>query len=251
MDSPTTTTTTTTAETTAIQAPSDQDLRVPCFCEENVWRLVYRHLHGPNNNEEWNYYVVFISAKGRDCPCPFFRQRAYPDNPGACVYWDYHVIAIRSRIDERSKIVETEVLDVDTYLPYPCPLGEYLDGSFPHATNPELDEQFMPFFRVVSAEKFLRYFYSDRMHMFRDGRWLSPPPAYAPIMNGLQFAHDDKVAADKEDESKNNNISNLDAYIDMMTTGKANEQNGCDLEEKQRGEVFSLAELRDRFTGCK
>lgn len=37
-------------------------------------------------------------------------------------------------------------------------------------------------FRVVSAEKFLESFASDRRHMRRpDDTWIKPPPNYEPI----------------------------------------------------------------------
>ena len=94
-----------TAETTAVQSLSDRDLRVPCYCEENAWRVAYLHLCGPDsmrNNTEWDdYHVVFVSNEGR-C-CPFYRQRALPNNPREYVCWDYHVFVIRSRVDEQKK----------------------------------------------------------------------------------------------------------------------------------------------------
>ncbi|KAL7537532.1 hypothetical protein ACHAXR_007883, partial [Thalassiosira sp. AJA248-18] len=210
-----------TAEITAIQSSSDHDLRVSCFCEENAWRLVYRHLHGHDCeiNKEWDdYHVVFVSNERR-C-CPFFRQRARLDNPEDYVCWDYHVIVIRSKIDEQTKTVtKTEVLDIDTWLAYPCPLGEYLDGSFPHVDNPGLDAQYLPFFRVVTARNYLKYFYSDRMHMFKNGKWSSPPPEYRPIMNGLPFS-----VGSNEINAK----SNLDMYINMSGETSA----GSELEGK-------------------
>mmetsp|Transcript_26721 Transcript_26721/g.42194 ORF Transcript_26721/g.42194 Transcript_26721/m.42194 type:complete len:151 (-) Transcript_26721:1-453(-) len=113
-----------TAETTAIRSSSDRNLRVPCYCEENSWRIAHRHLHNNsttdddnsngssstarhntnkinnnnnlNNAEQWDEYnVVFVSNALR-C-CPFFRQRATPrDEPREYVCWDYHVFVIRS-----------------------------------------------------------------------------------------------------------------------------------------------------------
>ena len=35
-----------TAAETALSCASDRDLRVPCYCEENVWRLAHRRLRG-------------------------------------------------------------------------------------------------------------------------------------------------------------------------------------------------------------
>lgn len=248
-----------TAEATAIQSSShDHHLRVPCFCEENAWRVVYRHLHGQDaerNISDWdNYHVVFVSNENR-C-CPFFRQRAKPNDPEEYVCWDYHVIVIRSKkiVDNNQPTKNTtEVLDIDTWLPYPCPLQDYLDESFPHANNPRLDPQYLPLFRVISANNYLKYFYSDRMHMKKDGKWMSPPPEYKPIMNGLVFCRGNKKG--RRDGSEHNN-SNLDQYIDMSgdlnnhgSDANQEEQNSAtdnDLEEKM-GKVFTLAQLRDKF----
>jgi hypothetical protein len=119
-----TTTTTPTASDTAIceSVHHDCDLRVPYYCEENVWRLAYRKLHYnklknkqiekvPNiskslvavndDNETINherYYVAFISNQHK-C-VPMYHQRAasaassVQGNEKPCCYWDYHVILL-------------------------------------------------------------------------------------------------------------------------------------------------------------
>ena len=55
-----------TAEESALNAPSDEALRVPYYCEENVWRLLYRKKHECPDDRFW---VVFISntIKVRKC----------------------------------------------------------------------------------------------------------------------------------------------------------------------------------------
>ena len=258
-----------TAEGTAIQPSlsSDHDLRVPCFCEENAWRVVYRHLHLTDMmNERRNtiythYYVVFVSNR-RKC-CPFFQQRAKPKPDGSSkkmeyVCWDYHVIVIRcinSKEDDdhgegdgTAKVkTKTEVLDIDTWLPYPCPIDEYLARSFPHAMNDnssKCDPEYLPFFRVVSAQNYLKYFYSDRMHMYNKerGEWLAQPPNYAPIMNGLSL--DDTKQTDGDEDSSSNTKSNLDMYINM----EQSKDDGCDdLLEERMGKVYSLEQFRTTF----
>ena len=105
----------------------DHDLRVPYYCEENVWRLAYRKLYyyqiqrneqirnetkeskllplplSMNNNEVINnferYYVVYISNEQK-C-VPMYHQRAASavsssvrKNEKPCCFWDYHVILI-------------------------------------------------------------------------------------------------------------------------------------------------------------
>jgi len=230
----------TSAESTALQSPSDHDLRVPCYCEENAWRVAYRHLNtgtttssssSGDNNVDWKYFIVFIS-NNRKC-CPMFMQRALPkDDPTDYVCWDYHVIVMRSTVqnnNDETTIVVSEVLDIDTWItPYPTPLSKYLVESFPHAADPNFNKQYLPLFNVVRAEDFIKDFYSDRMHMFKDGKWNSPPPEYPPIMNGLKMDDNDS------EERDGLTGSNLDSYISMSGEAKC---------------VFTLAEMYERSKG--
>ena len=261
----------------ADQTATDLDLRVPCYCEENAWRLAYRHLRRgrwsladrrDDNNDDgdydererrcYRYHVVFISNDVR-C-CPFHMQRAARSEDGY-VCWDYHVVVIREVVEEGTSSSSssslpaaataaagrTEVLDVDTRLCYPCPLQLYLEGSFPHAMRSDdgsdrAPSSIMPYFRVVPARQYLKYFYSDRMHMFKNGRWSSPPPHYEPIMNGLSFAEDDH-------RDNINKGSNLQMYISMSDDGcesSAGQNNVSDFEERW-GKVYSLDQFYARF----
>ena len=259
-----------TAESTAIHsASSDHDLRVPCYCEENAWRLVHRHLHGgnPSLQESYEYYVVFVSNESR-C-IPFFRQRATPDRLGEYVCWDYHVIVIRTltmkNLDSKTspsckKTTKTEVLDMDSWLPYPCPIDIYLDESFSLcAMNKKHYLEYQPLFRVIPARQYLTYFYSDRMHMFKDGKWLSSPPKYQPIMNGLTYAK-----TNRNETTNHGNVSNLEMYIDMSQSSSSEAREGGDewgtndiITGNERnddtingrmGTVFTLDEFRSRFS---
>ncbi len=45
-----------------------------------------------------------------------------------------------------------------------------------------LKDEFKHNFRVIPAKVYLDKFYSDRKHMFKNGKWLSPPPEYECIM---------------------------------------------------------------------
>lgn len=121
-----------TASDTAIcdSIQHDYDLRVPYYCEENVWRLAYRKLyyqkqrteqikeasnelkssHPTNDDHKRNasinerYYVAFISNHQK-C-LPMYHQRAAStmlsssqsssmhSNEKPCCFWDYHVILI-------------------------------------------------------------------------------------------------------------------------------------------------------------
>ena len=223
-----------TAEESAMASADDQDLRVACFCEENCWRLLYKHLNRGDGSTTltWDYFAVFISNEKR--ACPMFRQRASSDARDY-VCWDYHVVVLRRPRDygigtERT----TEVLDVDTRIGYPASLESYLAGSFPHASNPDVDAAYLPSFRAVPARDYLARFYSDRGHMVGvDGEWLAKPPGYGCIMAG--------AAAKEERYHKRGNVSNLDSYIDMMSNGGEG--------TTDKGKVYSLEGLRKEFIG--
>jgi protein N-terminal glutamine amidohydrolase len=158
------------ATQSAVEAPSDQDLRVPCYCEENVYRLVSRKLVGATRTNSVQYYVVFVSSEMQCVPMCY--QLAAKTPTSICV-WDYHVIVLQVSEDG-----SCHVLDMDSHLPYPCPLETYVQYSFPD----QLPVHYAPLFRVVRAETFLQCFYSDRKHMIKDdGTWSAVPPTYRCI----------------------------------------------------------------------
>ena len=233
-----------TAESTALQCSSDHDIRSPYYCEENVWRIVYRHLHlnlVKDKSSSWQYNVVFISNKLR-C-CPMYMQRAAPNHPGEYVCWDYHVIVVRTRIVPPSSTDDSapksEVLDIDTWLtPYPCPFEDYIHNTFPYASSRDVKEQYLPLFRVIDATEYLKHFYSDRSHMFKDGKWSALPPNYKPIMNGLQITSEGN-------QEKVESLSNLEYYISM-----ADDQATSVVSDSTRTEhrPLSLDEFRLRFS---
>lgn len=123
------------AAETALQARSDNALRSPCYCEENVWRLAHRKLHSSDKNR--HYYAVFVSNPEK-C-VPMFYQLAVT-NPRKACFWDYHVILISKGGEEG-----TLVHDIDSHLPYPCPLSEYVQSSFPDIDT--CPEEYVPMFR--------------------------------------------------------------------------------------------------------
>lgn len=140
----------------------------PFYCEENVWHLC----------EDGAGTVVVISSPSR--ATPLWKQRAAGDTEEP-VFWDYHVILVR----------DGRVFDLDTTLPFPCPLEEYVDETFrlPAAVR----------FRCFDAEDYRRGFGSDRSHM-RDehGHWRAPPPPW-PAIRGERIK--------------------LDAMIDVLSEG--------------------------------
>lgn len=127
------------AAKTALDAPFDQSLRVPCYCEENVWRLAYRMLNGKTKSSSKEYYVVFISNP-MQC-VPMFHQLAVKDPSKPC-YWDYHVILISYSENDKPA---AQVLDMDSHLPYPCGLETYLSSVFP--TEIQWPDEYLPYFR--------------------------------------------------------------------------------------------------------
>jgi len=123
------------AAKTALSSPSDQSLRVPCYCEENVWRLAYRKLQRTDANSN-EYFVVFIT---NPLKCvPMLHQLAARD-PTKPIYWDYHVILIEKSKEEGSKAY---IFDLDSYLPFPFALDQYLNLVFSSDI-----EQYQPYFR--------------------------------------------------------------------------------------------------------
>jgi hypothetical protein len=155
-----------TAAITALQATNDQDLRVPYYCEENVWRLTYRKVR---EQPEDHFFVVIISNSIKSVP--MFQQRANSD-PSTALCWDYHVILLCARTSQQDVVV----YDIDTILPYHSPLQDYLRHSFPY----EWPYPYAPMFRLVPAKLYLRCFASDRMHMFNaeEQKWNAPCPSY-------------------------------------------------------------------------
>ena len=165
------------ASASAMAAPTDEALRVPCYCEENVWRLAFRKLKRQQQGFETGtqYYVVFVSSHEK--LVPMFYQKASEtvnnssDEP---VFWDYHVILLERRENDKAFIT-----DVDTLLtPSPAPLDHYLDKSF---RPDEFTEEVIPRFRVIEASVFLNFFSSDWEHMRKNGKWTAEPPCYSCI----------------------------------------------------------------------
>jgi len=219
------------AAATSLAAHSEIELRVACYCEENVWRLAYRRLYArcqtpPTQSE---YYVVFVSNPAK-CVC-FFHQKAASD-PGKPVFWDYHVLLFEHPTSRgRHSKNGTLVWDVDSLLPYPCPLSTYLDHAFFTAEQDTDHDSEMarevakvqPLFRVVPAATFLKHFRSDRSHMWDDvqKKWSATPPTYDAIV----------------DETGQGRSNNLMTYINMTEN----------LSDEVFGSVLALKDLATRF----
>jgi len=245
------------ATRSALEAPSDHHLRVPCYCEENVYRLVYRKLLNAMDlpsTKDSTYYVVFVSS-ATQC-VPMLHQRAKPN--GLC-FWDYHVLCLQitnhdgmvdnnpidddndSRSDSDSHShADAFILDMDSTLPYPCPMSKYLAQAFP----PNVPPDYAPLFRVVSAQQYLCHLTSDRRHMILDdGTWGAPPPNYACIQQTF--------TNNNHNHSSSSSSSNLDEYRIMMThTDHVGDENGASsIQDKPYGIVMTQQQLARHFLG--
>lgn len=141
------------------------------YCEENIWQLC--HHVKKNSPEELKYCsAVFISNKKKQIP--LWEQKSSRREDGLVV-WDYHVICLYGREGKA-----TQVYDLDTKLPFPCPLDKYFQLAIRNDAQIPPDQRRL--FRVVPGEVYLNTFASDRSHMMEpDGTWLAPPPAYPCI----------------------------------------------------------------------
>ncbi|XP_068660522.1 protein N-terminal glutamine amidohydrolase isoform X2 [Aristolochia californica] len=160
----------------------------PCYCEENVYLLCKNLCRmGVTDGEGRDLFAVFISNENR-------------------------------RRHGRGNALH-QVWDLDTTLPFPVPLDQYVaEAVRPSLT---LDSCFTRLFRVVHAPLFLRCFASDRRHMKNpNGHWMSPPPTYEPII------------------AEDGAIYNLDKYIQM--SAKDVVTNTGDLVERIFSERFGV-----------
>ena len=133
------------AARSALAAKTDASLRVPCYCEENVWRLAYREICTQESETTQNrkYFVAFVSNP-KAC-VPMFEQLAAYDRKRP-VMWDYHVVLLMTRtISENLEASKTFVMDIDSHLQSPCALEEYVEKVFPNSN--EWVKDYLPYFR--------------------------------------------------------------------------------------------------------
>jgi hypothetical protein len=132
------------------------------YCEENVWRLLARP-----EFEDAASWAVIVSSYPRDVV--LLRQLSGRPVDGL-VHWDYHVFAVANE-----PMAGRVALDLDSELPFPCPLGRYLEDTFPEGVQ----RAYAPRFRVIPGGEYVRGLATDRSHMRRpDGSWIAPPPPW-------------------------------------------------------------------------
>jgi len=131
------------------------------YCEENIW-----HLCGHPDFRRVEKKVLIISNGVKKVY--FHHHQDFP------VAWDYHVImAVRSSY--------WQIYDLDSTLPLPCPIEQYLSKTFMEANT---NHQSRPEFLVIDAAQFVEGFSSDRSHMKqKDGTWIATPPEWPIISN--------------------------------------------------------------------
>ncbi len=140
-----------------------------CYCEENVWHLCADPAV-PGHKKQ----VVWIGSL--QSYCPLWCQQA-SGNPEQPVWWDYHVILLA--LTDRWR-----VWDLDTTLPLPVDVSQYLPQTFRDT------ESAAPLFRIMDSDYYRQYFSSDRTHMRNpDNQWLALPPRWPAIQQQvLTFA---------------------------------------------------------------
>ncbi|XP_061462060.1 protein N-terminal glutamine amidohydrolase isoform X2 [Rhineura floridana] len=123
-----------------------------CYCEENVWKLC-EYIQNQNLCPLEEFYAVFISNDRK---------------------MDYHVLLLHVSRDQNF------IYDLDTVLPFPCPIDTYIEEAFKSDSN--ITPEFRRKVRLVRADVYLKTFASDRSHMKdASGNWLKPPPLYPCI----------------------------------------------------------------------
>ncbi|KAB2013088.1 hypothetical protein ERO13_D09G118100v2 [Gossypium hirsutum] len=147
----------------------------PFYCEENVYFLCKKLCSSEIADAQGSdLFVVFISNDNKQIP--LWHQKASHRADGV-ILWDYHVICVQRKKDGGTHLV----WDLDSSLPFPCPLATYVSETI--RPSFQLFSEFQRFFRVVHAPLFLRHFASDRRHMKdSEGNFTAQPPPYEPIV---------------------------------------------------------------------
>lgn len=165
------------------------------------WLQVYWMLERLCESWEGDLYAVFMSNVNRTVrTLPYFSCRAllpYFDTlvttarlqvPIWCnarsngpVIWDYHVLAVGL-----SPMGGAVIFDLDSSLPFPCPVGLWIEQALLPQSEACQIERLRRRWRCVEAGSFLSHFASDRSHMVKkiqEGgevqlQWSSAPPPY-------------------------------------------------------------------------
>lgn len=180
------------------------------YCEENIW-----HLNQDQRFQDLPRRVLFISNDQR---CLAMRNQRIVE-AGEWCFWDYHVVFAVCRAAPGpggSSRRRWLIYDLDSHLPFPCPLPAYLKGSFGFP-GLRLTEQYAPKFRVIDGPEYAVSLASDRSHMRQNGEYREPPPPWPLIQ--------------RPDQTPGHTEHRLDEFIDPLGAGP--------------GKVVSLSMLND------
>eukprot|EP01104_Vermistella_antarctica_P020870 TRINITY_DN9122_c0_g1_i1.p1 TRINITY_DN9122_c0_g1~~TRINITY_DN9122_c0_g1_i1.p1 ORF type:complete len:284 (+),score=36.56 TRINITY_DN9122_c0_g1_i1:148-999(+) len=210
-----------------------------CYCEENIWMLCSHIARGntsstsPGGRERLKRFnVVFISNPSKSV------LLFHPKSGKSHVVWDYHVILTESlvRCNDSETTASQEdghsspvlVWDFDTALSFPCPLKDYLTGTFVMEGSPfgresveSIKKRYRSCFRVINGVDYLDWFSSSREHMIRDsGEWAMPPPLW-PIIQAKQAPPNTTIKTKINEDADGGVRHTLPYYWD--TTSKWND----------------------------
>ncbi|XP_040956625.1 protein N-terminal glutamine amidohydrolase isoform X3 [Gossypium hirsutum] len=128
----------------------------PFYCEENVYFLCKKLCSSEIADAQGSdLFVVFISNDNKQIP--LWHQKASHRADGV-ILWDYHVICVQRKKDGGTHLV----WDLDSSLPFPCPLATYVS------------ETIRPSFQLFS--EFQRHMKDS------EGNFTAQPPPYEPIV---------------------------------------------------------------------
>lgn len=150
-----------------VHVKSSEFLYQPLYCEENIWHLACRQ-----ELKTLASWVLMVSNEKRTVAMAHMR-RSNKESP--LLVWDYHVIWLG--------LIHNQllVMDLDTRLPLPMQLEDYLQFSFPS----RLPEEYQPHFRLIDARTYCEQFSSDRSHMLDEAnQYMAKPPPWPAIQNG-------------------------------------------------------------------
>lgn len=148
------------------------------YCEENIWHLCQHHEFAQSQ-------VIVIAAQAECFPMLYQRAARSAQEP---LLWDYHVVLLWQNNSLNY------LLDFDTRLGFCTPLEEYMQQSF--LADKLLYPEYIPLFRLISAQEYVRYLKSDRRHMQTPEGWLAPPPPWPPISENESNLHQFTNTAD-------------------------------------------------------
>ncbi|MBA0830120.1 hypothetical protein Goarm_014665, partial [Gossypium armourianum] len=195
---------------------------------------------------------VFYTLVTSELPIPLWHQKASHRADGV-ILWDYHVICVQRKKDGGTHLV----WDLDSSLPFPCPLATYVSETI--RPSFQLFSEFQRFFRVVHAPLFLRHFASDRRHMKdSEGNCTAQPPPYEPIVaEGLKTSDLESSVSTKCIEScktsarQDGSVHNLNEYMEIraadvltdlppeLTSAVFGQKHGVVIGEAHLEELFS------------